>query len=360
MALIALVPKYAGNSFGDAPPGHRYRLYLQFWNGDGDYSPTKKGKLQALHPVCKLPEHSKKLMKALACRSQTADTDTTLCIEANSTAPFATGLGWEHPNENGFAFLDPYGLPYLPGSGIKGVLRQAARDLGWSEDAVACLFGSEDASNPCQGALRFWDVIPELAGGKLEVDILNPHYRDYYQQGGTPHDAGQPVPVFFLTVPPNSKFHFRVDVIAPGRLGEELRRDWKNLLNAAFEHAFDWLGFGAKTAVGYGAMARDQAAEAEKTAKAAELEEKSKQDAMSEEQKAIAGLRQQYQKEKGGSGNSGINGPLYQKLRETILGAASWPVEAKRELAVFADEIVEFLGVKKNQKAKELLRRLST
>jgi CRISPR-associated protein Cmr6 len=29
---------------------------------------------------------------------------------------------------------------------------------------------------------------------------------------------------------------------------------WKVLLTVAFEHAFEWLGFGAKTSVGYGAM----------------------------------------------------------------------------------------------------------
>ncbi len=29
---------------------------------------------------------------------------------------------------------------------------------------------------------------------------------------------------------------------------------WQTLITAAFEHAFQWLGFGAKTAVGYGAM----------------------------------------------------------------------------------------------------------
>jgi CRISPR-associated protein Cmr6 len=32
---------------------------------------------------------------------------------------------------------------------------------------------------------------------------------------------------------------------------------WQALLNAALTHAFDWLGFGAKTAVGYGAMQID-------------------------------------------------------------------------------------------------------
>lgn len=36
--------------------------------------------------------------------------------------------------------------------------------------------------------------------------------------------------------------------------GEDGRPQWQTLLTAAFEHAFEWLGFGAKTAVGYGTM----------------------------------------------------------------------------------------------------------
>ena len=32
---------------------------------------------------------------------------------------------------------------------------------------------------------------------------------------------------------------------------------WKELLISAFEHAFTWCGFGAKTSVGYGAMRED-------------------------------------------------------------------------------------------------------
>jgi DNA-binding transcriptional MerR regulator len=45
----------------------------------------------------------------------------------------------------------------------------------------------------------------------------------------------------------------------------ELARDgkWKALMREAFQHAFDWLGFGAKTAVGYGAMETDENAQFE-------------------------------------------------------------------------------------------------
>ncbi|MBW1963132.1 MAG: hypothetical protein JRJ04_16955, partial [Deltaproteobacteria bacterium] len=51
-----------------------------------------------------------------------------------TTSPFVTGVGMEHPLENGFAFLSPYGLPYLPGSSVKGVLRKAAEELALMED----------------------------------------------------------------------------------------------------------------------------------------------------------------------------------------------------------------------------------
>ncbi|HGG59844.1 MAG TPA: type III-B CRISPR module RAMP protein Cmr6 [Gammaproteobacteria bacterium] len=210
-------------------------------------------------------------------------------LPARATAPFTTGLGNEHPTENGFAFLWPYGLPYLPGSGVKGVVRQAARELaggdwgdthGWSNENrqtvkagkttlplsdLDLLFGLESADggkDHFRGLLTFWDVIPEITGD-LAVDVMTPHQKHYYQEGKPPHDSGQPVPITFLTVPAGSTFPFhvtcdtqRMQRIAPHLLEqEEDTPRWQRLLTAAFEHAFDWLGFGAKTAVGYGAMA---------------------------------------------------------------------------------------------------------
>jgi len=205
-------------------------------------------------------------------------------FDAISTAPFATGLGNEHPLENGFAFLEPYGLPYLPGSGVKGVLRAAATELaeglfggsdGWTAAAIEALFGREsmDGDQDHQrGALSFWDVLPQLPGNRLQVEVMTPHQGHYYAPGGTsqpPHDSGSPIPIFFLAVPPEAKFTFHVqcnrpflDRIAPGLAGGER---WKTLLDAAFRHAFEWLGFGAKTSVGYGAMALDERAARERS-----------------------------------------------------------------------------------------------
>jgi len=268
-SAIAAVPWYVGAYFDDAPPGHRYFMYLPFWQ-QRDWSKIKEGKAGVLRDMGKIRGHIHDTMTELA-RRQCAIGEAMGAerIEAVSISPFATGLGWEHPNENGFAFLHPYGLPYLAGSGVKGVLRDAARELaegragethGWTLLAVTELFGPmpeeiekpEDAS---RGALQFFDVMPEIAGQGLGVDIMNPHYGSYYEGTSTPHDAGSPVPVFFLVVPPGSKFTFIVDCPRDHRLSQDLRANWRAMIRAAFNHAFDWLGFGAKTAVGYGAMA---------------------------------------------------------------------------------------------------------
>jgi CRISPR-associated protein Cmr6 len=206
-------------------------------------------------------------------------------FEAVAVAPFTTGLGNEHPLENGFAFLNPYGLPYLPGSGVKGVVRQAARELasggwgdtgGWNCDTIFpvksgkeviklslpdVLFRRESAIGDTQhvrGALAFWDVIPEIEGDRLAVDVMTPHQTHYYQGGKTPHESGSPNPINFLTVPPKSRFTFYVlcNDARLRRLAPSLAEDesWKALIKAALTHAFQWLGFGAKTSVGYGAF----------------------------------------------------------------------------------------------------------
>ena len=259
-------------------------------------------------------------------------------LAAQSVAPFSTGLGIEHPLENGFAFLSPYGLPYLPGTGVKGVLRRAAEELthremfgndsAWTLPLIWHLFGFEpwprprknqdvsdwatrlkgfpldrptvqtyldaifgnadsevrerilSADDPClallqqrhlhvRGALAFWDVVPQMPLNKgLDVEVMTPHYSHYYQKrkhdgegSVTPHDSGKPNPINFLVVPPGSSFVFRVscDVGRLWRVAPELAKDaaWKTPLQQAFFHAYEWLGFGAKTAVGYGAMRAD-------------------------------------------------------------------------------------------------------
>ncbi|MDD5297612.1 MAG: type III-B CRISPR module RAMP protein Cmr6 [Rhodocyclaceae bacterium] len=343
---IAAVPEYLqklGPEFYlTAPPGHRFLLYFAAWGENQETSRIdwrmkdrvpkidKKTKQQKVGKsglewedlpndqfactiaACKTPAHLAEtprtrtpkvdpglvpwqpLMKALLERqtTQAALFDARgeiLRLDALATAPFTTGLGNEHPLENGFAFLNPYGLPYLPGSGVKGVLRQAARELasgdwgesfGWTEEAITALFGREGESGDTEhqrGALVFWDVIPQVAGDSLAVEIMTPHQSHYYQWKKDrdakeievpPHESGQPNPITFLTVPHGSRFVFHVQCklafLAGLTPALAKNQHWKTLLEAAFQHAYQWLGFGAKTAVGYGAMEEHPDAKAER------------------------------------------------------------------------------------------------
>ncbi len=338
----AAVPKYLESRFESAPPGHRYRLYLMYWSQNWD--PPKEAKLEVLQEIVSFPESARQQLESLLSRQEAlASKLGALTFKTFSSAPFTTGLGIEHPTENGFAFLDPYGLPYLPGSSVKGVLRRAAEELalfeddtkGWSIPAVWWLFGfdgnasylapadekeedhirqtngkwqaafiqrtspddpllgyffervisqlppnkhfsSERLCSELQGslelgraihlkgALDFWDVLPSPPNHRLRVDIMNPHYSDYYQKGTAPGDWGSPNPIFFLTLPPETEFIFHARLLhrrgLPDWFLEKIdgRYRWMMLLEAAFAFAFEWLGFGAKTAVGYGRMSQKE------------------------------------------------------------------------------------------------------
>ncbi|MCS6997613.1 MAG: type III-B CRISPR module RAMP protein Cmr6, partial [Casimicrobiaceae bacterium] len=289
---IAAVPNYLKRTaeggldeqfFLSSPPGHRFGLYFPVWGWDGErHCPTwsledrverlnNKGQRTGWKPEsnksfagflaagCKPrddaqirrawqtrgpdpgPNEWKKAIDSLRARQSSlfenlASRLPSLQVHGEALSPFTTGLGNEHPLENGFAFLNPYGLPYLPGSGVKGVLRRAAQELaggewgdarGWSKDehyqvtidgkAVRLsmfdvLFGREPPpgdSDAVRGALTFWDVIPEIKGDSLMVEVMTPHQSHYYQRrrepksgnSDSPHDSGQPNPIFFLTVP---------------------------------------------------------------------------------------------------------------------------------------------------------------
>ena len=199
--LIAAIPYRIPAQFGDAAPGHRFHLYFTHWEA-GRFTPYKDARLPdirhldkpererirkefedrkrcALGNVCPLGDSAKSHIAALRARQQTLIAHygpNAYRISTTSTAPFATGLGNEHPIENGFAFLTPYGLPYLAGSGVKGILRRSMLELrndgedGLTDTAIDALFGPETVNQPedaKRGALDFWDVFPNPAGGKL-------------------------------------------------------------------------------------------------------------------------------------------------------------------------------------------------
>lgn len=369
---IAAVPVYLGRDFRSASPGLRFGLFFSAWQ-DG-FSLSKDNKVPALKAVGRLGDH-KAAMQAIIQRQKTLAeaTANTLAMEAIATAPFTTGLGSEHPLENGFSFLNPYGLPYLPGSGIKGVLRQAARELasgdwgdthGWSEEkdhelkagkntiqlsVLDVLFGKESLdgdTDHVRGVLSFWDALPRIPGDTMAVDIMTPHQSHYYQGSQNPHDSGSPNPIAFLTLPPGTgfTFHARCDLPRLQRLAPRLAENdhWQALLTAAFEHAFAWLGFGAKTAVGYGAMQTDPEIRARQEKEAAEKREQAERE--ERERQRDAELRALPPVERAMreilDARTDPNLGEIPALKNAIKGG-QWQGEIKRELALKLRDLME-------------------
>ena len=310
MRRIAVPDRVAAHPLVNVPAGHRFSLYLPLWNAT--WGIDDEAKHDALTSCCALGDAAR-VLTALRRRQQALalalPTEHRLVIiDALATSPFVTGLGYAHPVENGFAFLTPYGLPYLPASGVKGVLRRAMEELkaedlpGIDAALINDLFGPEDAaadgSGPPlsetlrrRGALSFWDVFPEPPNSRLCVEVMTPHLGNYYQgkdpKNLSPHDAGQPKPVYFLALPPQTKLRFIVTHV-PALMPADLRGcDWRQALDAAFQRAFDWLGFGAKTAVGYGAMVKDGKA-AEELQRKADALQTQRQDALDAAQRQLA------------------------------------------------------------------------
>ena len=291
------VPQNVSRLYGEAkrgdaplPPGYLFNLYFEIWKTNSweieDDGPAKQQALQSVAALTGFNEMQSMLCERQKSLAASIDKGSRLTVSARATAPFVTGTGLEHPVENGFSFLLPYGLPYLAGSSVKGVLRKAAEDMAATPEkdvtgerritpqVIEALFGTDNQDprfstlEPHElkrGALTFWDVHPVAPKGHplLRVDMMAPHHGDYLQGADktkTPHGSEQVIPISFLTIAKGSHFYFTVtcDVARlRNQLGkQELETDWKCLVNSLFLDAFSFLGFGAKTSVGYGAMTK--------------------------------------------------------------------------------------------------------
>lgn len=179
------------------------------------------------------------------------------CLALQTESRFVTGLGREHPVENGFAWHPTLGTPYLPGSSIKGLLRAWA-SLWWANEKegrerdeqkalIHAILGRGEAraDEGAVGAIVIFDALP-LQPVVLEADVMTPHYDDYYQKGLAPGDWISPVPIPFLVVAEGTQFQF---AFAPR---SSAGREYLSTVEAWLNDALRWLGAGAKTAVGYG------------------------------------------------------------------------------------------------------------
>ncbi|MEW6364127.1 MAG: type III-B CRISPR module RAMP protein Cmr6 [Acidobacteriota bacterium] len=125
------------------------------------------------------------------------------------------------------------------------------------------------------GMVTCYDAVPApdtkaMQNEVLQVDILNPHYPDYYKDPSTqPTDKQNPTPVYFLTVRPATsfEFYFQLDCMPrePARDDAEKERsdalclwsedDVRHMLKRWLQQGLQLWGIGGKTAAGYGHFA---------------------------------------------------------------------------------------------------------
>jgi CRISPR-associated protein Cmr6 len=219
---------------------------------------------------------------------------------------FVVGLGAAHVLETGITLHRLFGLPIIPGSALKGAARtwallKLAEELGVpilspteaaaksqtplekfeavilsQEKKQAALLAQllQDSTIPDEAPIRnlslqelrekwqpffevfgsteragsviFFDAIP-LKVPKFQLDIMNPHYPNYYRTQGQnpPADWESPNPVFFLTV---TETLYRFAIAARSEQGNRLL----DLAEKWLKGALAELGIGAKTSADYG------------------------------------------------------------------------------------------------------------
>jgi len=248
---------------------------------------------------------------------------TILINKFTTSSRLICGLGSSSVLETSITLHHIWGVPYIPGSSFKGVCREVVfwklaenknidsedklenlqnkfyGDLVIDDEEILkyqLLFGARDF----KGLLLFLDAYPDIKNeNPFELDIMNPHYSQYYndKEGNVvPGDWENPVPVFFLVVKKGVSFKFTVlfDEWRWQRIKQEgmvLKRDNKkyiiyfdrneskmqnesqqiklinlksdeieklinetNFLNDIIQSALEQYGIGAKRSLGYGSF----------------------------------------------------------------------------------------------------------
>lgn len=294
---------------------------------------------------------------------------------------FATGLGLPHPVENGLVWHPTLGVPYLAGSAVKGLVRawvevwdeslgdatskQRQQRLehwfGFADQPVSVdgQVGERRASQA--GAFLFFDALP-LKPVRLRADVMTPHLGKWYEQGGeiedwrhepdkVPADWHAPVPVPFLVADKPSLL-FSIAPRCPDCPKEELDAVFK-----ALKQALQWLGAGAKTAVGYGLMHENP----ERTeALDAQQQQNKDQETLTPEQLILKRLRDQLDAYRQRQEKPDAGGAFMAEVRQLIDQGSVWPSTERLQLAELAEAIYGYAGWGNSRKKSDRKTRIAS
>lgn len=175
----------------------------------------------------------------------------------------AIGLGGAGVLETAVTLHHTYGVPYIPGSALKGLaasyVRQCLSDPQWGQwdqnrawkpgAAYRLIFGDTTSA----GYITFFDALYVPGSGHdgkpLHPDIITVHHPDYYQnKDKPPADWDSPIPVPFLTATGDYLVALAAPTVA------DWIAPWIEQTFTILTLALDQWGVGAKTSSGYGRM----------------------------------------------------------------------------------------------------------
>lgn len=171
------------------------------------------------------------------------------------------GLGEASPLEAGITLHHSYGVPFIPGSAVKGVLHHFALANGMEAELIDTIFGVEPGpENGNRGEAGYvifndaWWIPPDQGKGRaLAPEVITVHHPEYYQTGdntpATDFDDPNPNPQIAI----QGRFHF--SFFADASLHEVV----KQLMALTLEQ----FGVGGKTSSGYGVFRQDAQAQSQ-------------------------------------------------------------------------------------------------
>lgn len=190
-------------------------------------------------------------------------------VEAKSRILLHVGSG-ASVTDGSILLHHTWGIPYLPGSALKGLVRAAMHEgsLRRRFDVDDVLLGdllgqgpaiaeASDDSSERAAFIDFFDApwIPPdrwpADFSPLALDVVTPHHNRYYTQSTErpfPTDFDDPVPTHRLSISPTTRFHVVMEA------DEHFPMKWLECVKAVLLDALEHDGIGAWTTSGYGRL----------------------------------------------------------------------------------------------------------
>jgi len=184
------------------------------------------------------------------------------CRMAQVKNRLVVNLGAESILETSIALHRIYGVPFVPGSALKGLTAAFLRHYGgadWrkNKERYITIFGDQENA----GFITFYDALYVPNSGYKEkplyADVMTTHHSNYYSDKREKNESGvekdilppadwdSPNPVSFLS----ATGEFLIALAAPDGC-----ENWVSLTFDILGYALKYEGVGAKTSSGYGRM----------------------------------------------------------------------------------------------------------